>query len=95
MKPHGERDEEPFVREIRRQAERARAGQNLSFWQGLSLMGSVGWMVVLPTLLGAFLGRFIDARYGTGVFWTLSLLSLGLVFGCASVWRQVHRELES
>jgi ATP synthase protein I len=89
-----DRDEEPFVREVRRQAERARARQHLTFWQGLNLVGSVGWMVVLPALLGAFAGRWIDARERTGVFWTLSSLFLGLVLGCTSAWRHVGRELD-
>ncbi len=63
--PRGQ-DEDPFVREIRRQAERAGASQHMTFWQGLSLVGSVGWMVVVPALLGAFLGRWIDRRIGHG-----------------------------
>ena len=87
------RDEDPFVREIRRQAERAQVSQRLTFWQGLGLIGSVGWMVALPTLIGAFLGRWIDARSGNGIFWTLSLLFVGLVAGCAGAWRHVAEGL--
>jgi ATP synthase protein I len=86
-------DEEPFVREIRRQAQRAQVPQRLTFWQGLGLVGSVGWMVVIPALLGAFLGRWIDAREGSGVFWTLSLLFLGLTIGCLAAWRHIGQEL--
>jgi ATP synthase protein I len=85
--PH--RDEDPFVREIRRQADRAQVTQSLTFWQGLGLIGSVGWMVALPTLIGAFLGRWIDARSGNGIFWTLSLLFVGLVAGCSGAWRHI------
>jgi ATP synthase protein I len=50
-------------------------------------------MVVIPTLIGAFLGRWIDVRAGTGVFWTLSLLFVGLVIGCFGAWRHVGEEL--
>jgi len=82
------------VREIRRQAKRAQATQQMTLWRGLGLVGSVGWMVVVPTLLGAFLGRWIDGRSGTGIFWTLSLLFAGLALGCASAWRHVHQELD-
>ena len=85
--------EDPFVREVRRQAERAERGKQLTFWQGLGLVGAVGWMVSLPAVLGALLGRWIDARYGTGVFWTLGLLSLGLAAGCATAWRHAKRDL--
>ncbi len=85
--------EEPFVREVRRQAERARQRRELSFWQGLSLVGGVGWMVALPAVAGALLGRFLDTQWATGIFWTLSLLVLGLTLGCVSAWRHIAREL--
>ncbi|MGE5192319.1 MAG: AtpZ/AtpI family protein [Deltaproteobacteria bacterium] len=88
-----ERDEDPFVAEVRRQAERAGRARHLTFWQGLGLVGSVGWMVAVPTVGGALLGRWLDARFGTHVFWTLSLLFAGVVLGSASAWRQIKREL--
>lgn len=94
MTSTGDRDEEPFVREVRRQAERAQATQRMTFWQGLNLVGSVGWMVVLPALLGAFVGRWLDGRSGAGIFWTLSLLFVGLALGCISAWRHVRQELD-
>ncbi len=89
-----DRDEDPFVREVRRQAERAGTGQGVTIWRGLGLVGSVGWMVVVPALLGAFLGRWIDRRAGSGIFWTLSLLFMGLALGCTSAWRHANQELE-
>lgn len=88
-----DRDEDLFVREVRRQAERAQSEQRLTFWRSLGLVGSVGWMIVFPALLGAFAGRWIDGRWGTNLFWTLSLLFAGLAFGCISAWRHLHEEL--
>jgi ATP synthase protein I len=85
--------EEPFVSAVRRQAERARRQRPLSFWEGLGLVGAVGWMVCLPAVGGAFVGRWLDGHYGTGIFWTLSLLLLGIVLGAASAWRHVQREV--
>lgn len=89
----GKPTDDPFVREIRRQAELARAGRDMTFWQGLGLVGAVGWMVSLPAVFGALLGRWLDAQFSTGIFWTLSFLVLGLAIGCASAWRHVRREL--
>ena len=86
-------EEEPFVQEVRRQAERTRAARQFGFWQGLSLAGAVGWMVSLPAILGALVGRGLDAVCATGIRWTLGLLVVGLVAGCASAWRHVQREL--
>jgi ATP synthase protein I len=86
-------DDEPFVSEVRRQAERARVAQRLTFWQGLGLVGSIGWMVIIPVLIGAVLGRWIDHLAHTRVFWTLALLIIGLLIGCSSAWRHVGQEL--
>jgi ATP synthase protein I len=86
-------DEDPFVREIRRQAERVREARRLGFWQGLGLVGSVGWMVSVPAVLAALAGRWLDARFATGVQWTLGLLFLGMALGCFSAWRHVRQEL--
>jgi ATP synthase protein I len=88
-----ERDQDPFVAEVRRQAARASRARHLTFWQGLGLVGSVGWMVAVPAVFGALIGRWLDARFGTNVFWTLSLLFLGVTLGSGSAWRQIKREL--
>jgi ATP synthase protein I len=56
----------------------------------LSVMG-VGWMVVLPTLAGLALGRYLDGRLHTGVTFAAALGALGLVFGCTSAWRWIRR----
>ena len=89
-----EHEEEPFVREVRRQAERVRAARP-GFWQGLGLVGTVGWMVSVPTVLGALAGRWLDARFQTGIQWTLGLLVVGVSLGCLGAWRHVRRELMS
>lgn len=82
-----------FVKEVGKQAERRRAGQGRKVWQGLAQVGTVGWMISLPPVGGAFLGRWLDGHYATGIFWTSSLMSLGLVGGCIAAWRSMNREL--
>ena len=86
-------DEERFVRETRQQAQRAERRQHMTFWQGLSLVGGVGWMVVLPAVAGGMIGRVLDSHFASGIFWTLPLLLVGLTLGCLSAWRYVQREL--
>jgi ATP synthase protein I len=56
----------------------------------LAQVGVLGWTIVVPTLLGVFLGRFVDHRLGSGIFWTGPLLLLGLCLGCWSAWRWIH-----
>jgi ATP synthase protein I len=50
-------------------------------------------MISLPAVGGAFLGRWLDGHSAGGIFWTLSLLSLGLAIGCVAEWRAMDREL--
>lgn len=71
---------------------RARRDANQGVWFGLGMMGLVGWSIVVPTLLGAGLGIWLDARYPGRHSWTLALLVAGLVLGCANAWRWVNRE---
>lgn len=59
---------------------------------GLGMFGLVGWSVVVPTLLGAALGRWLDAKYPEGPSWTLNLLIVGLVIGCLNAWYWVQKE---
>jgi ATP synthase protein I len=87
-------EEDPFVAEVRRQAERAERARHITFWQGMGLVGSVGWMVAVPTVGGALLGRWLDRHFASGVFWTLSLLLAGVTLGCISTWRQIKRDIK-
>jgi len=95
MNTSDEKPREPtaWLEEVRRQAARAGRGRQMTFWQGLGLVGAIGWMVSLPAVLGALAGRWIDQQAGQGLLWTLCLLVLGLGLGCASAWRHVRREL--
>jgi len=61
-------------------------------WFGLGMMGLIGWSVVVPTLLGAALGIWLDKRYPGVHSWTLTLLIIGLIVGCANAWRWVAKE---
>jgi ATP synthase protein I len=61
-------------------------------WFGLGMMGLVGWSVVVPTLLGAALGMWLDKHHAGAHSWTLALLVAGLAIGCFNAWRWIARE---
>ena len=86
------KSEEDFVREIGRQAERRQLVRHGSVWQGLAQVatGEVGWSL-FPQSAGALIGRWIDRYYATGIFWTLSIMFMGLALGCASAWRSIKK----
>ncbi|MBC7575658.1 MAG: AtpZ/AtpI family protein [Herminiimonas sp.] len=61
-------------------------------WFGLGMMGLIGWSVVVPTLLGAALGLWLDQGNPGERSWTLALLVAGLVLGCFNAWHWVEKE---
>lgn len=71
---------------------RARRSGTPGVWFGLGMMGLIGWSVVVPTLLGAALGLWLDQRYPGDRTWTLALLMAGLTLGCLNAWHWVSRE---
>lgn len=70
----------------------ARRNPTPGVWFGLGMMGLIGWSVVVPTLLGAVLGLWLDKHYPGGRSWTLALLMAGLVIGCLNAWHWVAKE---
>lgn len=63
-----------------------------TIWFGLGMMGLIGWSVVVPTLLGAALGVWLDQHYPGPHSWTLTLLFIGLIIGCVNAWHWVAKE---
>ena len=61
-------------------------------WLGLGMMGLVGWSVVVPTLLGAALGIWLDKHHPGKHAWTLALLVAGLAVGGLNAWFWVAKE---
>ena len=71
---------------------KARRHANQGVWFGLGMMGVIGWSVVIPTLLGAALGIWLDKHYPGTHTWTLALLMAGLAIGCLNAWHWVAKE---
>lgn len=93
--PNSETGRTEFSREIASKAARKLKAQRHStqgVWFGLGMMGLIGWSVVVPTLLGAALGLWLDKRQPGKHSWTLALLVAGLVIGCFNAWQWVAKE---
>jgi ATP synthase protein I len=91
--PEDERDE--FSRRIgakQTRKVRAREEKDKHLWFGLGMMGTVGWSVAVPTVLGALLGRWLDAKLNDTASWTLTLLLIGIAVGCLNAYYWVRRE---
>ena len=90
-----EHDRSAFSREVGAKAARklkARRNATPGVWSGLGMIGLIGWSVVVPTLLGAALGVWLDKRHPGEHSWTLALLIVGLAIGCLNAWMWIRKE---
>ncbi len=85
--------------ELARSVERRRHRKRLfalfgerHFSRNLALIGSLGWLIVTPTVLGAFLGRWLDGMFESGIFWSASLIFCGAALGFWLAWRRIEKE---
>ncbi|MBU0779376.1 AtpZ/AtpI family protein [Loktanella salsilacus] len=88
-------DDDPLVRQARLRRDRhdrwLREG-DMSVGRRLAQIGVLGWMIVVPMLAGIFTGRWLDARFGDGIFWTAPCLMLGLGLGGWTAWNWMNAE---
>lgn len=80
-------DEAVGRRRARREAFHRDGERSLA--SNLAMVGTLGWLVVVPTLLGTFAGRWLDRQMDVGVTFTSALMCLGLVAGCFLAWKKV------
>jgi ATP synthase protein I len=78
------------AKETRKLKAQRKGTQNI--WFGFGMFGLIGWSVVVPTLLGAGLGLWLDKHYPGRHSWTLTFLIIGLIIGCLNAWHWVARE---
>ena len=80
------------VRLREERAERWKREGERPLWQNLSMIGVLGWLIVTPTLLGVLAGRWLDTTFGTGIFYSGTMIFLGIVIGCYLAWQKVSKE---
>ncbi|HET6197318.1 MAG TPA: AtpZ/AtpI family protein [Acetobacteraceae bacterium] len=86
-------NDEQMIASIRQRTQRRQRAQREgepSLGRYLAQIGVLGWMIVLPGLVGVFAGRMLDRWMGSGIFWTGPLLIVGLAIGCWGAWRWMH-----
>ncbi len=92
--PRSDDAEDRLAEAAHRAAERRREGIETpepSLGTRLGQIGILGWTIVVPTLIGVALGRWLDRTFATGVFFSAPLIMIGAAFGMWSAWKWMHR----
>jgi ATP synthase protein I len=82
-------DKQQLQRRIDEQVERLKKAERdrPTLLAQTTYIGTLGLLLVLPVVAGAYLGRWLDTLMaGYSLRWTLSLIFLGLVVGCINVY---------
>ena len=76
-------------RKVRQQARRMKQAEKDSqtLLAQTRVLGTLGLVLVLPVVLGAYLGQWLDEKLGgASAFWTVSLILTGVVVGIVNVY---------
>jgi ATP synthase protein I len=87
-----ERELEDAVKRADSRREHWRRTGEWPMGRALAMMGRFGWTIVAPILLGAFVGRWLDRTFQSGVFWSAALVFLGAALGFWAVWQRMNSE---
>jgi ATP synthase protein I len=86
----GRRDEERRLEErVGRQIDRIKRAERerRSILAQTVYLGTLGVLLVLPVVVGAYVGNWLDSRLqGYAVHWTISLIFIGVVVGAVNVY---------
>jgi len=66
-----------------------KAGQGMKNLEIYALLGQVGFILAVPIVAGAILGKMLDDRFGTSPWFLLALIFLGMVIGGYGVYRLI------
>lgn len=88
-------DDDPLVRNIRlrsRRRERAQREGEPTITGRLAEIGVLGWIIVVPVLIGLFVGRWLDELTHLQLLFTAALLVAGFALGFWSAWKWMNRQ---
>jgi len=86
---NGRDEHERLRRRVERQVGRIRRAERARYaWVAqTTYIGTLGLVLVLPIVVGAYLGRWLDERLaGYSVNWTISLICVGVAVGAINVF---------
>lgn len=86
--------EQRMIRQVgERQAQAARGRkEKQGMWKSIAILGTVGWSVTIPTVVGVALGVWLDRHWPARFSWTLTLLTVGLAIGCVNAWLRIKEQ---
>lgn len=86
-------NQDKLKKQIERQAQRMKKAEHErpTLIAQTVFVGSLGLLLVLPIILGAYLGQWLDSQTsGYSVHWTTSLIIVGVFIGAINVYLYIR-----
>ncbi|SEQ59869.1 AtpZ/AtpI family protein [Thalassovita taeanensis] len=80
------------ARDAARRAEQLADDPEPSLGRRFGQIGVLGWMIVVPVLIGVFVGGWMDRGLGTGVTFSAALTMVGAALGLWLALRWMHEQ---
>lgn len=76
-----------------KKAKMRRARQGRSLFMNAAILGTYGWNICIPVLIGVFIGRYLDQKFPLPpLSWTLNFILLGFLIGFYNATRWLNKE---
>ncbi|SON55135.1 putative F0F1-ATPase subunit [Hartmannibacter diazotrophicus] len=92
--PDAPREHDPVESAAERDAARRKAGIEApepSLGARLGQIGALGWITIMPILIGLYIGHLIDVAVDGGITFSAALIMVGAAVGLWSGWRWMNR----
>lgn len=86
-------NDEQLRKSVEKQAKRMQRAENErpTLLAQSVFMGTIALLFVLPVIVGAYLGNWLDGmEQGYSIHWTIGLIFLGLVIGVLNVYMYIR-----
>ncbi|WP_456399666.1 AtpZ/AtpI family protein [Persephonella sp.] len=82
-----------FFKEIRDKIYKSGDSKKKNIWYSLSFIGSVSIIFILPVVIGAYLGWWLDGKYKVGkISWTITFIILGIMIGIYNIYQIFYKK---
>jgi ATP synthase protein I len=88
------KQDQRFSEDIEKSARDLKKGrrERSAFWHYAYVLGVGGWLFAIPVVTGAYFGRYLDRKFGSGdISWTLTCMILGIASGIYNIWHFLMR----
>jgi ATP synthase protein I len=83
-------EEKKFAKDIGKSAKELMEARKEkgTFWHYAYVLGVGGWLLALPIVGGAYLGKYLDKKIGaiSGISWTITFIIIGVAAGFYNLW---------